>query len=65
MVYLTGWLNDNACISLNTLSTYLKNKDTILNKLVTFSNKGRKRVREPENPDIFYCITLFIINTEE
>ncbi|KAL4098280.1 hypothetical protein QTP88_022918 [Uroleucon formosanum] len=40
----------------NTLSTYLKNKEKILNKLATSSVKGRKRARKPENPDVDECV---------
>lgn len=39
-------------IPLNTLSTYLKNRDTILSKLATSGGKNRKRARRPENPDV-------------
>lgn len=39
-------------IPLNTLSTYLKNRDTILSKLATCGGKSRKRARRPENPDV-------------
>lgn len=43
-------------IPLNTLSTYLKNKDTILSKLATSGGKNRKRARRPENPDVDECV---------
>lgn len=40
-------------ISLNTCrSTYLKSKENISSKLATFSREGRKRAREPQNPDV-------------
>lgn len=43
-------------IPLNTLSTYLKNRDTILSKLATSGRKGRKRARGPDYPDIDECV---------
>jgi len=43
-------------IPLNTLSIYLKNKETILNNLATSSKKGRKRARELENLDVDECV---------
>lgn len=43
-------------IPVNTLSTYLENKENILSKLSTSSKKIRKRAREPENPDVVECI---------
>jgi transposase-like protein len=49
----------------NTLSTYLKNKETILNKLATSSVKGRKRARELENPDVDECIYKWFNQTRD
>jgi hypothetical protein len=49
----------------NTLSTYLKNKETILNKLATSSVKGRKRTREPENPDVDECVYKWFKQTRD
>lgn len=43
-------------IPVNTLSTYLENKENILSKLATSSKKIRKRAREPENHDVVECI---------
>lgn len=48
----------------NTLSTFLKNKDKILaceNKSV----KGRKRLREPENPDLDQCVLKWFKQTRD
>lgn len=39
----------------NTLSTYLKNRDKILSSAVQF-DKGRKRLRESDNPDVDNCV---------
>lgn len=39
----------------NTLSTFLKNKDKILG-CESESVKGRKRLREPDNPDLDQCV---------
>jgi len=49
----------------NTLSTCLKNKETILNKLATSSVKGRKRAREPENPDVDECVYKWFKQTRD
>lgn len=40
----------------NTLSTYLKNKDKILNSVTKPGDKDRKRARGPENPDVDECV---------
>lgn len=40
----------------NTLSTYLKNKEKILNSVCKASDKDRKRARGPENPDVDECV---------
>lgn len=40
----------------NTLSTYLKNKDKILNSAINENGKDRKRARGPENPDVDECV---------
>lgn len=40
----------------NTLSTYLKNKEKILNSVTKPSDKDRKRARGPENPDVDECV---------
>lgn len=42
-------------IPANTLSTYLKNKDKILNNVAN-SDKCRKRAKGPENPDVDDCV---------
>lgn len=39
----------------NTLSTFFKNKDNIL-RSQSESGQGRKRVREPDNPDVDSCV---------
>ncbi|UYV79175.1 hypothetical protein LAZ67_17001360 [Cordylochernes scorpioides] len=39
----------------NTLSTYLKNKEKILRSESEY-DKGRKRLREPGNPDLDKCV---------
>ncbi|CAI6364434.1 unnamed protein product [Macrosiphum euphorbiae] len=49
----------------NTLSTYLKNKEIILNKLATSSVKGRKRAREPENNDVDECVYKWFTQTSD
>ena len=36
----------------NTLSTYLKNKQKILNSMTNENWKDRKRARGPENPEV-------------
>ena len=36
----------------NTLSTYLKNKQKILNSMTNENWKDRKRARRPENPEV-------------
>jgi len=43
-------------IPLNTLSTYLKNKENILSKLVMSSKNSKKRARKMENPDVDECV---------
>ena len=40
----------------NTLSTYLKNKEKILNSVCKASDKDRKRARGPENSDVDECV---------
>ncbi|VVC38403.1 Hypothetical protein CINCED_3A007896 [Cinara cedri] len=52
-------------IPLNTLSTYLKNKETILCNLATSYKRGRKRVREPENPDVDECVYKWFKQTRD
>ena len=37
-------------------STYLKNKEKILNSVCKASDKDRKRARGPENPDVDECV---------
>lgn len=39
----------------NTLSTFLKNRDKLLSRAEDF-DKGRKRLREPDNPDVDNCV---------
>jgi hypothetical protein len=51
----------NFGIPLNTLSIYLENKETILNKLATSS----KRAREPENPDFDECVYKWFKQTRD
>lgn len=46
----------------NTLSTYLKNKDKILG---SESVKNRKRLREPENPDVDQCVLKWFKQTRD
>lgn len=48
----------------NTLSTYLKNKDKILG-CESESVKGRKRLREPENPDVDQCVLKWFKQTRD
>lgn len=48
----------------NTLSTFLKNKDKILGREID-SVKGRKRLREPENPDVDQCVLKWFKQTRD
>lgn len=48
----------------NTLSTYLKNKEKILN-CESEGVKGRKRLREPENPDVDQCVLKWFKQTRD
>lgn len=52
-------------IPLNTLSTYLKNRDAILSKLATSGGKNRKRARRPENPDVDECVLKWFKQSRE
>lgn len=48
----------------NTLSTYLKNKEKILSSESECS-KGRKRLREPENPQLDSCVLKWFKQTRD
>lgn len=48
----------------NTLSTYLKNRDKIIGS-ASENIKGRKRLREPENPDLDNCVLKWFKQTRD